>query len=1299
MPEEDKQDALGVITQEPVSQDTGQGTPAINTDVDIGKLSPSGLTLVEQELIKRLEELDEELSGLGDPADDPNVRFDAQRILENAMKDGTVPIGGDIPSDPSDVVAGGQPGETKSGLPPITVLEMIQRKDYHELLPFVGPLYKFGRYIELINAAKTLESGEVQYIEMPDVFVASPGLSPIPATKTRPATQKEMDEAFELVSDWIIELDEQQQRGMTVPARIVSGIFELPAALVEFLVTGPFFKGASVAGKKAAIRVLGRYAERGVGKWAVKLAGAGFGTLARTGVNVPRILEGVSKEMSEGIQITDDGAIVFLETEKPFTVLAKTFTNLYIENISNISGSSIKKGAVVAGKGIGKRFPVINKFTKELADRWIANKPGRTIADFMKTSATKVGYDGMLEELGENRLEDILKVTTGLESPEEILPTWEDLLIEGGVIFVTGAGVNLASLQVSRKGRIKLDIEAEKGKVEDILPEGADPKKIAADTGADAITGHGELSGSRIKKRPKLRDAIARNILRVEDAVSRWGKVGRKVQRDLREISARAHKNIGTINTNIKNILRGTTAADRRVIAQIIDGAVDTRNKPPRLVLRAKRIKEQLDAMQKEAMKVGLRITPLTGRAFPQILNEAGELFLEEAEALGAGSYKVFEWAGKQVKLGRFKTVESAISALRGYRNSRLRSISPYLEGKRTIELDNDMRVWDIEEVLPRVIESGWQAIEAARQWKVDKSGNFVDIKVDIEKLREDVGRDNANMLEDYIKSQFGQSRATEVSLKWSRRLTTAQFIGKLAFSPLSLTRNMLDRFQKGLTLGSPLANVKAIALYPPFLNKWIRTSKKIEEEMIKNGAVIGHGHLMDGLSGEGKAGRFVSRAFASSERGNQTYIALVKKLQLEADIKRLHEMGGDSGTVARMYDRLLTIVGQSQSQIQKRLDIDLTNEQLANILGRGDVSDDIMSEVLHRVVTDSAFPLTLASKRMWFDNRPWVRVIAQFKTWSVDQLRFIYRDVLNYTIETGDPSRLYRFVLATWLVGEMYNISRDFVLNKDESLLSTLTDEDGRNFKDISRSIMNAMADGGLVGMFADLVYGVTDWTGGPTLNSIKNATETGIAVAVDPATTADGLKMFLLEDIPALRQARGVLDRIDREFFDENNLTENYSKWRRRSFEFREKKDQLTPFERKGIQILLGARERRPGVRSLSLEMISRQILVGDIEDAADYIVGIYKDTRPDKLKDLGASIRQSAINHSPLGNIRKKDIEQFLSQFSKEGRDEIKALQVKWLTSYDKAYKLALKQLEDEDFIGRLREKMLEELAVVK
>ncbi len=1262
---------------------------------DLTKLSPAGLEARRQQLIKERGELTlDPPPGVTDTLTDEEL----EKAIQLLNKRELAGMRADEIIDPKVArpMLRGDKIDTDGG--PITFLEALGNTRVLEKLPFVGSMYTAGRIARLFGAAQRLSlPDDAMVIDLDVPYQVHPLLvdpvirSLVLANPNMVRIGDHRKEYMKIVEDWTTEIEERQRRGITVGGRIAEGVTELPSFMVEFLLTGPLFRTGSAAAKKATTKLLGRFAEKGVGKLAVRVAGAGFGTVVRTAVNVPRVMAGAAQKMTEGIQVTDDGAIVFTEAAKsPFTAIARSFGELYIENLTEIAGPSIKKGAITIGKGIGKRFPVLNKITQAIADKWMANKAGRTLSAFMKASATKVGYDGILEEMGEEQLGRILRVATGLDDFDQILPSMEELLVEAGIFAIPG-GISLATTTLLRKPDESISIDRTVGLLHAV--EQAKERRQSAQTKMEVVKSNLSLIGLEIAG---TFDMLRRNTLRAEDAVSFWGKAGKKVQRDFQEISARSAANSAKTSQAIGRLIDKLSAEDKVIVAQLADGAIKEKGQPRRLVIRARLMRRVLDMMQKEAIAVGLRKGKLTGRAFPQVPNAAGKAFLEEAFKKGKNSHRVFAWAQSQVSDGRFKTIDSAIVALQAYRARSLRGTQPYLEGERTIELPPELRELNPSKVLPGVIESSWQAIEAARQWGVTTGGNFTGIAVSIERIRDEIGPDQATILENYVKAQFGHPLSSEVARKWSSRARAVQFVGKLAFSPLTITRNIMDRYAKGLAYGTFFTNLKASAAYPPFLNQWLKSSRDIEKAMGLEGAVLAHGHLSEVASESGRVVSLFGKAFITSERGNQTYIALVKKMQLETDLRRLNEMGGESGTVGKMHNRLLYIVGRSQAQTRSRVLTDLTNEQLADALVSGKLSDDVMSEVLHRATTDAAFPLTLASKRMWWGNRPWVQAMSQFKIWSADQLRFISKDVIKYTITTKDPSRLVRFIIGTWLAGEMYNISRDFMLDRDESLLSTLTDPDGRNFKEVSRSLANALVDGGIVGLIWDLTYGATNWAIGPTGGSIKNVVRGGIEAMVDPATLADATKQFILADIPAARQAQSLLNKINRTFYDEDeNLTEHYAKWRERSFQFNreQRRKQVGVVKEVIARTALGFQKGIPGPRTLSLELISRQVLVGDFEDAADFMVGIVKDTPIEELKNLRASFMQSMRNHSPLGNMSREDAPRFLAKFSKEGQAEIEALQLRWILNYHKALNVASKQLDKEGFFKDLMEQTKE------
>lgn len=1260
-----------------------------------------------------------------------------------------------------------------------TLKELKSLEGVVKRFPVLSSVYKTGRVIHLMQSVRLL-NGETDRVEQTDYMTLAGG-----SVDFRKATRQDREQATEFVFKWMKDMEVAQNK--TIGGKFADAALELPGFIVEFMLTGPVFKTGSKAAQKTATKLLGRYAETVTGKLARKVAGAGFGSLVRTGVNVPRVIEGVSDRMTRGITVTDTGAVAFADAaRKPWTALAGSFTDLYIENLSEISGGAIGEGVAKAVKFTGKlakKFPFINKATEELAELWIKNAPKgttRTLSQFLSKATTKVGFNGILGEFAEERLGDVMRAATGLQEWEDVLVSKEEALIEVGLFTLFG-GINLATEKIFRgdflkstpseqnilhptqgqplnlserlvdvplftsaKNRALADTDMSEGlkyikditktkaegefaglseeaveqvrEIEHLVEKGdmtAEEGEALIATFRDAeqqlainslYTKARSLEGNA-KQAPvtepanPVKRAIFRNIARAEDAVGTWGKTGLKVQKDLREIAFRTAVNVGNTTQNIKPLTKGLNKSEKIIVAQLIDGAIPSEGQPHRLVERARQIKKELDVIQDEAIKLGLRSGDLTGRAFPQVLNKEGKALMEEAERDGPKSSMVFAWAQNQVKDGKFDNVDDAIIALQRYREGLISGKTGYLEGTRTLEVGNELRDWNLDKILSGTIETAWEKVEAARQWGVTVETKtdagevllpFKDIQIDIAKIRLDVGKNEANALNEYIKAQYGLSKADTALVKVSRAARTTQFVGKLAFSPLTITRNILDRYAKGLSHGTFFTNARATIKYPPFMNNWMKSARNIEDQMIRSGAVLGHGHISEGFSSTEGPIALAAKPFASSEKGNQTYIALVKKMQLEADVKRLMEVDGPMGPTSKMFDRLATIVGRSQNQTRNRVLTSMTNEQLAETFGQGEISDEVMSEVLHRTVTDSAFPLTLASKRLWWNQRPVLQAATQFKVWSADQTRFIYKDVLKYGIQTGDYSRLARFMVGTWLVGELYNIGRDEILNKDESVFSKLK---GGTRDEILMAIAKDLMDGGVVGMLADLAYGINDWAAGPTVSSLSSIYD-AIGEAGGTATVPEALGKFLLKDIPALRQAQGLMDTLDRTFFDDdkNNLTGSYARWQGRSFDFRLKDGESTAdiLGNKIMRTLRGVPQRKITERSLSLNMIARQVLVGDYNDAAQHIKRVMKNTDIDKIESAVSSFKQSMRNNSPFGNISKDKLGLFLAQFSAKEAVAGLELQEKWIKGYSKSIGIAFAELSAEGFKEDLKAK---------
>ena len=768
-----------------------------------------------------------------------------------------------------------------------------------------------------------------------------------------------------------------------------------------------------------------------------------------------------------------------------------------------------------------------------------------------------------------------------------------------------------------------------------------------------------------------------RNFRRAITVIGEYGNAGKLIAKDMRLITKAVVTNSNNDNLDIAQVFKGVSKPNREVIAR----EVNKRNiepQPPWIKERADKLRTILDRSMQEARALGMERSikgtkiPVGGKgnAFPQVPNKEGMKFLEEAEAEGLRSRDVFAWATEQVKEGKFKSVDSAIIALQGFRESQLRGVNRYLETER-VELPVDMVEWDGAKVLPHIIEKNWMTVEGVRKWGV----NFERIATRTEQISKDYGRDAARSTKSYIETAFGISKTTSVEAeKASNLIRGFQFITKIGSSPLTTVRNMLDRIVKGFTY-APLTTIKTFIKYPPFINQFIGYSQRLEESMIRRGVIFGHGTLSEGFEAGSVITELASAPFTSSERGTQTFIALVREQKLLSDIGALK---GRKEVTDVVYSKLQAVLGMSTKQIESRLRKMGGQQLIDKIHNEQEVTQEEIDLMLHEAVRDNAFPLVLTTKPLWYDSHPFVRILAQFKTWPVNQTNLIWQDVIKYTYQTGDPTRLLGFLTGTLFVGELYNILRDFLLDKDESVLSKYRNDATQ--KELAWAAMNDLLDGGVVGMLADFTYGISDWVTGVSFSTGRNVWGTIGETIKHPTDVIPAIKKLIEKEVSGVRQAKGLANKIDAAIANKNNIVHNHTKWRARGWDWQHGKKNPTISDKVRAYadtVMFGPEEYRAKEDTLAYELAARQIVVGDVSDAAVYLTNVLK--RADNIEDKLVGIKISRTSKSPLGKIPEEDMQKFLSQFPMPQRIEALATQDKYMKMYNQAIVIAIKNVQ--------------------
>ncbi|HIJ71121.1 MAG TPA: hypothetical protein HPP87_07135, partial [Planctomycetes bacterium] len=172
-------------------------------------------------------------------------------------------------------------------------------------------------------------------------------------TVSAPATKKELETT---VQDY----EKSVERGETIPAAIVGGIADLPGYMAE-MSFGGIDKVKSVP---AALTFAGKILP----------------------IQWGRVQDAITEQVDSG--------------EKGYMAIAKGIGDTYIENLSETSGGAIK--------AVAARMPFAGKLTGALR-KFAKGKYGWSDDRFWKEVSNRVGYHGLLEEWGEERVGTFLR--------------------------------------------------------------------------------------------------------------------------------------------------------------------------------------------------------------------------------------------------------------------------------------------------------------------------------------------------------------------------------------------------------------------------------------------------------------------------------------------------------------------------------------------------------------------------------------------------------------------------------------------------------------------------------------------------------------------------------------------------------------------------------------------------------------------------------------------------------------------------------------------------------------------------
>lgn len=247
------------------------------------------------------------------------------------------------------------------------------------------------------------------------------------------------------VREFVEDMIELEARGMTLGGKILQTGLESLAFGLEIGVAGALTAG--IGGGAAAVRKGGVEAARQTTSAKIKEAAKRAGVATAF---MPHRVVGAyaDRAIGEQIAITEVGDVIFKKAQRaPATAAMMAVGDVLVENITEQAGAVVAKPL---SKLTGKASDII--IPKGLTSgfrRAVKETTGLEINDAL----SQFGFNGLLAELGEERLGDVIRFATGLDGSEEegfdgfinaLVPDGEQLLVEIGAISIFGAGSRAA---------------------------------------------------------------------------------------------------------------------------------------------------------------------------------------------------------------------------------------------------------------------------------------------------------------------------------------------------------------------------------------------------------------------------------------------------------------------------------------------------------------------------------------------------------------------------------------------------------------------------------------------------------------------------------------------------------------------------------------------------------------------------------------------------------------------------------------------------------------------------------------
>lgn len=393
------------------------------------------------------------------------------------------------------------------------------------------------------------------------------------------------------INEFIDKQLEMSIRGMNYGGQFRYYGEQMPAFMAEFALTGGVGKAAQAATVQAITKGVARSALQ---QTAARQAGRVARVAAQTAAMVPMSVKNYGDQRLGPWAVSDKGQILFKESkDSPASSALKALAYTSVEVASELSGATLNK-YLISPVTNRLKTPLVNavnglpeKLKLGLFEAYKKIKPNARISE----AFTRAGWNGMIAELGEERVADILRETVNLtleegytfdQVLEGIVPSKDQLLLEAGLIGAFGGvrgSANIVTNLLIKKGMTKDQAEDAVSNMnvteqEAVIDEALTVPTALEETMTEIETGVAPIRAAALEAYDQYREGVINSLLEVKNkTLKTWTRklnAAKRANTKLARVIAKA----GGINVESLVAETGFDRADLRAVNKRLGATV-----------------------------------------------------------------------------------------------------------------------------------------------------------------------------------------------------------------------------------------------------------------------------------------------------------------------------------------------------------------------------------------------------------------------------------------------------------------------------------------------------------------------------------------------------------------------------------------------------------------------------------------------------------------------------------------------------------------------------------------------------